>query len=470
MSFRGRIIRLGLMLVTLYFVIDWAFNRQYTFGSTIRDTAFGAVAWHLFAKTLDVGLVYDLEGKPPPRWCVPVWQRVEDGRANEASVAERKGKRTQHHVAHASAAKPSFWQRTPLPGRPAWARQQKLIPQQWRLLDLPTSAADRALWALDVMFMRRLGTSWLFIEEMRALEWSKSKLEHAGAVQSEARRTGQALPRYKAELQPFGYSEGSWWYAILDASLFGWAIVYVSQSHVPVKSRWDFYHLPFAQQAALTLCVGVIIGMPAALPEMIFIPLTQIWPLNLPATAIIPTFRDVGRSRSLSELWGFRWHTISKRDFVRLARLLPIGGSRNKAALLVKVFFWSGLFHSILLTRVTPPPSLSDAWSIYRIFFLPGPMLFFLSQAFLILFEQSVSAPLLRLLGAYPASKEIPPWKGALIQVGMNLWTWTAMLATGRWLAAEVVGWNLFDRQQILTMRPAAQLRDYADFFKRNLA
>lgn len=342
MTWRGRTLRRLLLMVTLYFVADIGLNRNYSLGSALRDTTLGVLTWHTLAKTLDVGLVFDLDGKPAPRWCVPEWK--EEGKSEDLDYALHKDHRkTQVGLAGSmSILSWQRWQRNGLTKRPIWARQTNIIPRHWKLLDPPTQLLDQALWAADVTFLRRPGTSTLFAEEMRSLDWSKKKLEAAGEAQYKARMTGVHVPQLSAELQPFGYAETKWPYAFLDTSLVAWAFYTISRAHVPGETYSDFLALPLLRKMALTMCVGTMVAMPSSLPEMILIPLVQSSPFHMPATAIVPMFRDVGRSQSLSELWSWRWHAMSKRDFIRLARLMPF---HNRAFTMLKVFFCSGVMH-----------------------------------------------------------------------------------------------------------------------------
>lgn len=122
---------------------------------------------------------------------------------------------------------------------------------------------------------------------------------------------------------------------------------------------------------------------------------------------------------------------------------------------------------AMLLMRAMPPPSLQDGWSIVRVFCLPGTMGFFLSQAVFVLIEQALGPLLERRL----ATREVNSRpKAFLIQLARNAWVWSAMLLTGQLLTAELVARGLLTRDEIMSMKPAAQAHDYSAYFQRHLA
>jgi hypothetical protein len=429
---RARWLRRSLLLLTLYFILDFSLNLNYTFESDLRDTVFGPLVWNTVLKALDIGLVYDLEDKPPPRWCVPDWRRCDPKRTSRSNLDGNQSRK--------------------LGKRPEWARQMPYyVPAYWALLDLPVTLLDRAIWTVDVTFLRRAGTSWLFPEEMRAMEWSKKTLEKAGQRKES-----------ENDRQAFGYSPATWKYAVLDTFMFLWAMVYLSFSHFPGSSYADFFVLPFWTRIRITSAVGIVIALPSTLGEKIILPLLQAWPLQLPPTALIPTFQDVGRSESLTDLWARRWHAMSKRDFVRVAKLLPFG--RSQMATTLKVFFLSGAMHSLFFTHFKVRKmveqgeqfTLANSISLY---FASGPMLFFMLQGILVLLEQ-VLARIFR-------NSRIQTSNG--MGIVRNIWVWGIMIYSGQWLSAELVRWNLLHHDQILAMRKSALVRDFGGFVHRHL-
>jgi hypothetical protein len=60
--------------------------------------------------------------------------------------------------------------------------------------------------------------------------------------------------------------------------------------------------------------------------------------------AITPHFRNVVRSKSLTDLWGFQWHGFIRREVTRLGFLFPVA-KNNRVMILLKSFFWSAVFH-----------------------------------------------------------------------------------------------------------------------------
>lgn len=337
-SFRGAIFRLALCFPTLFFIIDILCNPQYSLGSFVRDTSWGVLSWHLVAKAIDVGVVYTLQGKPPPRWCVPDW-------AKEIKEKQNGG----HHVGHLDGIQSKktdekalhVWQRSILETRPEWAVETNHLPQYWKLLALPDHPMDCLLWAIDVITLRRHGTSFLFPNEMRALEWSQSRLQVAGKAHQKY-SVIQLKKNKDPKVIPLGYSETPYVDAIVQMIIFIWAIDYISR--LDISASDGFYTLSFAKQYAITFCLGALIAFPGDLPEVLLFPVLQRWPFNVPCTTITPTYRNVARSKTVSELWGYRWHAISRRDFVRLGFLFPIG-STIRALTVLKTFFSSAVLH-----------------------------------------------------------------------------------------------------------------------------
>lgn len=334
---KGRLVRLALLSVTLYFVYDLAYNQQYTFGSLLRDTTWGTIAWNYFAKALDVGLVFDSDDKPPPQWCVPDWDKetkeASGSKNGDASFSKDK----------ISIAKQTMWSRTPIPTRPQWAIESNHLPVHWKLLPLPQRFADKLIWSLDVCFLRRHGTSLLLPNEMRALDWSRKKLEKAGKAHRDTNRLS-VIKIKDPEVIPFGYSETPY----LDGSL-QWVAMYLatdyfSKLNLPNTTPGGFYGLPLHQQFLITCSLGVSISLFTDLPERFLFPILQSWPLNLPNTSLVPMFRNVVRSKTLTEMWGCRWHTFARREFVRLGSLFSVG-AQLPALTVLKTFLWSAIFH-----------------------------------------------------------------------------------------------------------------------------
>jgi len=330
---RGALLRLAVLLPTLYLLADLLFNRRYTLGTPFRDTAWGVFSWHLLAKALDVGLVYTLEGKPPPRWCVPDWADKEAAAQNGYTNGKANGKAVGKQLA--------FWQRTPIPCRPKWAIASDHLPLQWRLLPLPTRFIDQVVWAIDVFTLRRHGTSFLYVNEMRALEWSQKRLEVAAQALQKGSRSSLKKLRHP-HIFPFGYTEPPLIDALLQFSAVVLAIRYFSRLDIP--STTPFYNLPLMTQLITSSAVGIVITLASDLPEHIAFAILQRWPFYIPCTAITPYFRNVARSKTLTDMWGVRWHSFSRRDFVRLNALIPIAPN-NRALNVLKSFFWSAVFH-----------------------------------------------------------------------------------------------------------------------------
>lgn len=357
----GRLTRLSLLPITLYFAADFVFNRSYTFGSVVRDACFPAFGWHLLAKAFDVGIVFDIElqeGKPLPRWCIPDWEKEEQDRhilVGEKPMLDR-GASKRHRDGNGTGLKGKattqlrWWQRSiKIPRRPTWAVDGMIIPRHWKIVSLPVHAADQLLWTVDVMFLRRPGTSALFPNEMRALDWSMKKLQTAGEAQHQRALAGEphATPlTLTKSLHPFGYVELSPIFALCDFALVVWAYRYFNGVDLARDSFSNFFaNVPLHQQCALTLCIGTFIAIAQGPVDFVVLPLMLRWPLRVPETAITPEYRDVARSQSLAEMWGWRWHTRSQRDFIRLGRLIPIGAPNDRVAAMLKAFFWSGVFH-----------------------------------------------------------------------------------------------------------------------------
>lgn len=342
-SARGRWCRRVLLVTTIYFIVDFTFNPQYTLGNPIRDLSFGSFGWHFLARALDVGLVFDVEERQCPRWIIPDWDREELDRGirnieGESTSSSCDGSDDMNN--NCSAV-----DKTVFRSRPQWAQERKIIPRYWSVMPFPRQPLEKLLWSLDVLLSRRTGTCVIFPKQMRALEWDKKKLEKAGNVQYEQSNQGGHPIWLQADVQPFGYVEQTPIHLLSDIALVCWAYQYMNSIDLPGHSTSEFYQrLPFSTQICLTLCTGTFIALVSGPIEAVFFPLLVGW-LHLPPTLLPPSFRDVARSQSLSELWSWRWHAYVRRDFLRLGNLVTLGAQENRIFAVLKVFFLSGVMH-----------------------------------------------------------------------------------------------------------------------------
>lgn len=334
-----RFLRAGVLFpITAYLVFDMATNLRYSLGSGLRDLVFGTMAWHLIAKTIDVNLV-TLFDDHAPRWCVPDWEK------ERSLFDDVNGAATVSRLAKAETEG-----RPLLSKRPSWAPRE-YMPVHWRLLNPPSRlfSKDRFLWAFDVLTLRRPGTSLLFPEQMRALEWSHKRLESTGRIHHHRRQQRPEpdlvpLPTKTDLLRqvPFGEMAVPLWRAALEACVARYAISKLNAYHFPPPvDRSTFFALPFLEQYVFAACVGSQIAFGASLPDWITVKIFR--PL-VPVTANLSSFQAPASATSLSDLWGNRWHAFSRRDLWRLSSLLfPFGST--KAGNVIGAFFFSGVFH-----------------------------------------------------------------------------------------------------------------------------
>jgi len=324
-SRQGIAIRLLLLLPTLYLIVDLFYNLSYT-SAVGQDLAVGFLGWWCLVQALDVGIISSLQGESPPRWCVPDWNKEESNRKDGSMPMNGSSK-------HSTL---SLWTRTPITSRPAWAIKTNHIPLHWKLLPLPSRLSDQLVWILDVMLLRRPGTSPFWPQEMRALEWSQKRLVSAARVNKEAAKVNLAVT-------PFGYNETSLRDAILQMLLCICA-GYCHGIHVTEARLEGFYNIDVYKQLIITFSVGILVAFPNDLVETIMFHILQQSPLHLPCTALTPLYRRVSTSKDLTTMWSSQWHQMYRKECIRMSKLLPFLQS-SRAASVLKVFFFSAVMH-----------------------------------------------------------------------------------------------------------------------------
>ncbi|UZJ53139.1 hypothetical protein CBS101457_002459 [Exobasidium rhododendri] len=195
---------------------------------------------------------------------------------------------------------------------------------------------------------------------MRALDWSLKRLQKAAKVRRED-GNWKIKTRLDPNISPFGYSETSYRDAITQLMAAFCAVYLMTSLDIPAALPGGFYGMPMYQQLSISAAMGILVSFPGDLPELLSFPVLQRWPFNLPCTAITPHFRNVVRSKTLTDLWSFQWHGFLRRDVMRLGFLLPIA-KNNRIMILLKSFFWSAVFHSFIFVRVRP--DLLFSWLI----------------------------------------------------------------------------------------------------------
>ncbi|PWN94222.1 hypothetical protein FA10DRAFT_299525 [Acaromyces ingoldii] len=477
-TFEARLLRAGLLFpITAYLIFHMATDPAHTLGNNMRDLCFGTMAWNLIAKTLDVNLV-TLFDDHAPRWCVPDWDKERSLLASKSdTITENKEKLETKKGKKVSDSRPwpCFSNSTfSLQKRPLWASRD-YVPVHWMLVDPPQRlfSMDRLLWTIDVLVLRRVGTSLIFPEHMRALEWSQRRLESTGRVryhrQPNSRSDLVARPT-QADLQrevSFGQVPVPLWRAIIEACVARYAVTKLNAYHFPLPvDQGTFYMLSLGEQYLFALCVGSQIAFGASLPD--YVSVKALRPL-VPVTANLTSFSAPASATSLSDLWGNRWHTFSRRDLWRIASLLfPFGSTR--VGNVVGAFFFSGVFHSLLFLRALQPNPFwsgsiwTDVQKWLPVFFQPGIVAFFTAHGLICVAERLIldsrHPTLVGLRDAY--ERHLPAWLRQALGI---LYTWTMLLYTARWAAADAIQTGVLTRENTHSLTMGAMWADVQAYF-----
>lgn len=329
-----RLVRLASFPALAMLSIPITFERQWTLGNPLRDMALPTITWVIMCKAVELCLVYSKGGPREIRPFLPgETVPVSRMQASEYALYE--------------------WKEVEVPALFSWAR---------------------IVYGLDVLTLRRMGTSPLLAHQGRALEWSKHALNQWSrylaanrcqpsdiGVHSAVHRFGQAeLPLYAASLQLLCvYMSFRWLYALAAPSC---ELLDVMGFYIPVGTTWSrrfwyallpsnvtakttalrrvpssAFELPLPTRLGMVMSVGGAVCLVPAFVEGVVLTL---W-TPYPSTAFLSSFEQPLTSPSLARLWARSWHTTSQRDYLHLASLLPL--SRYKTVNTLYVFFWSGV-------------------------------------------------------------------------------------------------------------------------------
>lgn len=333
-SLAWRWIRLASFAAISAISIPLTFTRTATLGNPLRDLALPTITWTVMCKAVEICLVYSKGGPRPirpflPKMTVPV------AKMEESHYAEYE------------------WKEVRFPELLSW---------------------DRVIYALDALFLRRVGTSTIRPGQGRALEWSKRGLNewsrylkfnkcHHNDIRahSSVRRFGRPeMPLKFALLQLlFVYISFSWLYALAaptseTISVFGFYIPVGSASscqfwHAILPARFTSKHLillgvptsafelPALTRMAMVVTVDGGICLAPGLLEAVSL---KLWKPS-PATSFLSSFERPVTSPGLARLWARSWHATSQRDYLNMASVLPF--SNHQVMEMLYVFFWSGV-------------------------------------------------------------------------------------------------------------------------------
>lgn len=261
---------------------DLLLNRNYSFGSPLRDTAFPSLAFLILFRALDFSLINLWDPELAYHWIVPDQVPQPDSHQSDSQP---------HPSTSSSTLKDSEQPNSHLDG----------LCQRWRKVPYPSLwSFDRCLWAFDNLMLLRPGTPWLYPWRLRALSWAQRALESP--------HTLWAVPEWP--LPP----------ALVQQAAHLVCHAYIR--HLDLDGSRSLWEEPLLTQCLLTFALGGIVTFGNALEEAIVYPLISYFQL-LPPTALVANSRRAILSSGLVDLWGRRWHHVWRRSFVRLARLLP---------------------------------------------------------------------------------------------------------------------------------------------------
>lgn len=333
-SASSRLLRLASFPPLAIISAHLAFDRTYTCGNPLRDLLLPTLTWSIICKAVEICLVYAAGGPRPARPFLSSGSRP---------------------VTEMQASKDGQY--------------------RWQTVDFPKPFSwDRVVYGLDVLFLRRPGTSLILPKQGRALEWSKRGLNewasylkvnkcqpHDIPAHSPVRRFGQPeMPLLPAFLQiAFIWTSFSWWYAIAAPSsevisVFGFYVPideassrsFLNAILPPVVSRHHLvllsapasaFALPLLTRLAMVITVGGAVFLAPGFLESLAL---LVWK-PFPATCFLSAFEQPLTSPGLGRFWARSWHATSQRDYLNMASILPF--SKHPALQVLYVFFWSGV-------------------------------------------------------------------------------------------------------------------------------
>lgn len=329
-----RLIRLASFPALAAIAIPLTFNRTYTLGNPMRDLALPTITWTVMCKSVEICLNYSNGGPRPIRPFLP---------------------QTSKPVTQMEAV--------------------KYAEYEWKEVDHPALFSwARAVYALDVLFLRRPGTSPILAKQGRALDWSKRGLNEWSRclkinkcqpqdipAHSPVRRFGQPeLPLWAGSLQALCmWISLKWLYALAApaSEVIDFIGLYLPVGSATTRDIWhtllpsyftrrhlallgvptSAFELPLPTRIAMVLSVGGAIFLAPGFAEGL---LLKVW-RPTPATSFLSSFERPVTSPGLARLWARSWHATSQRDYLNVAFVMPFAS--NQVLQLLYVFFWSGV-------------------------------------------------------------------------------------------------------------------------------
>lgn len=430
---RWEYLRLLFLPAILHHYIRLSIDGSISLGAPLRDFWFPVFAFSRMMTAIDVCLVSNWDktiNELAPRWIVPKSQAHRFPGAEPLPFPRTLAKLYEHV---SSKAEPSDKARA---NGHAMAMEDYgalvRIEPEWYAVPHCQGLWTwrRFLWAVDHVYTYRAGTSWVFPNEQRAMEWAHASLVRASL---EPDRSPFGLPEHDAPFWPW--------------AKFIWFILLASQQHLlTIEPPVQFYDLPLWRQVYISMFEGSAIAFAPSLAEYYIVPLL-VRKRILPATALPRLMHDPARSSGITDLWGRRWHTLIRRKVTRVALILPFGQSSLGNKLMA--FLVSGMMHSWLLGRWYPaPPTI---WHAAAFLFVPGPVAFFVAQG--------VGAAIEIVLFGPPPSPDRPEARSKALARLALLWGWAAF--TCRWFSAAIAYRGLHTLQAQKSMLPEGLAESY---------
>lgn len=199
------------------------------------------------------------------------------------------------------------------------------------------------------------------------------------------------------------------WYSILPST-------FTSKRFTLLGVPTSAFDLPLLTRLGMVLSVGGAVCLLGAVAEGTML---LFWKPK-PATSFLSTFNRPVTSPGLARLWARSWHAASQRDYLNMASLMPF--SRYEPLQLLYVFFWSGVQHSWMFSRLrTSPTAKITLLTVLTGMLDQGMITFFISQGVGIWIEKAA-------LDAMPAA-----WKKQRFLIGLarRLWMFTVLVLPG---------------------------------------
>ncbi|CCF54704.1 hypothetical protein NDA11_000520 [Ustilago hordei] len=408
-----RLIRLASFPAIASISLQLTFNRTYTLGNPLRDLAMPTITWTIVCKAVEICLVCSKGGPRQIRPFLPK-SKFPVSKMDPSEYAQYE------------------WKEIEFPQLFSWAR---------------------LMYGLDTLGLRRVGTSPILPKQGRALEWSKRGLNEWSRylkvnkckpedipAHSPVRRFGQPeMPFLAAALQLlFMRFSFQWLYALAAAtsemiSVLGFYIpvgspqsrklwysilpsTFTSKQFTLLGVPTSAFDLPLLTRLGMVLSVGGAVCLLGAVAEGTML---LFWNPK-PATSFLSTFNRPVTSPGLAHLWARSWHAASQRDYLNIASFMPF--SRYEPLQLLYVFFWSGVQHSWMFSRLrTSPTAKITLLTVLTGMLDQGMITFFISQGVGIWIEKAA-------LDAIPAA-----WKKQRFLIGLarRLWMFTVLVFPG---------------------------------------